>query len=116
MNRRQFTWGSISALAGLPSTSIFEATAEGTSGRFPGESADAAPAFAAIGRPSVAQRTFVSESVENLIARVKGTIRNPQLATLFENCYPNTLDTTVRFSPSNGPPDTFVITGDIPAM
>ena len=35
---------------------------------------------------------------------------------MFENCYPNTLDTTVRFEMKNGKPDTSVYTGDIHAM
>ena len=35
---------------------------------------------------------------------------------MFENCYPNTLDTTVRYEEKNGKHDTFVITGDIEAM
>jgi len=35
---------------------------------------------------------------------------------MFENCYPNTLDTTVNFSETAGRPDTFIITGDIDAM
>ncbi|MDZ7633142.1 MAG: glycoside hydrolase family 125 protein [Bacteroidales bacterium] len=35
---------------------------------------------------------------------------------MFANCFPNTLDTTVIFREENGRPDTFVITGDIPAM
>ena len=35
---------------------------------------------------------------------------------MFENCYPNTLDTTVKTSEVGGKPDTFVITGDIDAM
>lgn len=35
---------------------------------------------------------------------------------MFENCFPNTLDTTVDFSTASGTPDTFVITGDIHAM
>ena len=41
--------------------------------------------------------------------------RGPKLASMFANCYPNTLDTTVHHTPS-GEADTFVITGDIPAM
>ncbi len=35
---------------------------------------------------------------------------------MFENCFPNTLDTTVEFEMINGQPDTYVITGDIDAM
>ena len=35
---------------------------------------------------------------------------------VFENCFPNTLDTTVDFEVVNGRPDTYVITGDIDAM
>lgn len=35
---------------------------------------------------------------------------------MFENCFPNTLDTTVDFGTLNGRPDTYVITGDIDAM
>ena len=38
---------------------------------------------------------------------------NEKLKKLFENCYPNTMDTTVKMV---GEKDTFVITGDIPAM
>ena len=39
-----------------------------------------------------------------------------ELAWMFENCFPNTLDTTVRVGTFDGKPDTFVITGDIAAM
>ncbi len=35
---------------------------------------------------------------------------------MFENCFPNTLDTTVDFTTLDGRPDTYVITGDIAAM
>lgn len=44
------------------------------------------------------------------------TLRDPELAWLFENCFPNTLDTTIQYKTTNGKPDTFVITGDIDAM
>lgn len=51
----------------------------------------------------------VIESVcKKLIANNK-----PELAKLFKNCFPNTWETTVKRINEN---DTFVITGDIPAM
>jgi hypothetical protein len=67
-------------------------------------------------RPPPAQRTFVSAAVEARIAAVRARINSPELAWLFENCYPNTLDTTVTFEDGAEGADTFVITGDIPAM
>ena len=67
-------------------------------------------------RPPKEKRRFVSESVEAAIARVKPRIGDPRIAWMFENCLPNTLDTTVKFREVNGKPDTFVITGDIDAM
>ena len=67
-------------------------------------------------RPPKEKRRFVSESVDAAIARVKPRIGNPRIAWMFENCFPNTLDTTVKFREVNGKPDTFVITGDIDAM
>jgi hypothetical protein len=67
-------------------------------------------------RPPVAQRKFVSEAIEAKIIEMKKTIGDEELAWLFENCYPNTLDTTVAHRIINGKPDTFVITGDIHAM
>jgi hypothetical protein len=68
------------------------------------------------GRPSLEQRKFTSEAVEHSIRKVMEVIRNPELAWLFENCFPNTLDTTVNFKIKENKPDTFVITGDIHAM
>ena len=67
-------------------------------------------------RPPLSQRKFTSKAVEANLQRVKAQIKDPKLAWMFENCYPNTLDTTVEFSMKNGKPDTFVITGDIDAM
>jgi hypothetical protein len=64
----------------------------------------------------VDKRTFVSEAVEETIRQVKPQIRDAKLAWMFENCYPNTLDTTVDFEILDGRPDTFIITGDIDAM
>src|ERR1700749_2335402 len=67
-------------------------------------------------RPKPSERKFTSEAVEERIKAIKATIKDPELAWLFENCYPNTLDTTVNYREENGKPDTFVITGDINAM
>lgn len=67
-------------------------------------------------RPPLAERKFSSEAVEAKIRQVKAALADPELAWLFENCYPNTLDTTVRYGTLDGKPDTFVITGDIDAM
>lgn len=67
-------------------------------------------------RPAIADRKFTSSAVEATIVKMKKVIKDPELAWLFENCFPNTLDTTVFFKMINGRPDTFVITGDIHAM
>jgi meiotically up-regulated gene 157 (Mug157) protein len=67
-------------------------------------------------RPAPEKRNFTSAAVEKVIQQTKARLKDPKLAWMFENCYPNTLDTTVRFKTSNGKPDTFVITGDIDAM
>lgn len=67
-------------------------------------------------RTPKAERRFSSTAVEDTITEMKKVIRDPELAWLFENCFPNTLDTTVFFSTKDGRPDTFVITGDIHAM
>ncbi|WP_219933204.1 glycoside hydrolase family 125 protein [Massilia glaciei] len=67
-------------------------------------------------RPPVAQRKFVSAAVEQTIVAAKARIADPETAWLFENCFPNTLDTTVTTRVVEGRPDTYVITGDIDAM
>jgi len=67
-------------------------------------------------RPATAARKFVSPAVEQKLAEVKASIADAELAWMFENCFPNTLDTTVHFETKNSVPDTFVITGDIDAM
>ncbi len=62
------------------------------------------------------QRKFKSAAVEKLIQEVQDSIGNKELAWMFGNSFPNTLDTTVEFTVENGKPDTYVITGDIDAM
>jgi meiotically up-regulated gene 157 (Mug157) protein len=61
-------------------------------------------------------RNFTSPAIEVAIAEFKKNVKDEELAWLFNNCFPNTLDTTVTFTEKNGKPDTYVITGDIDAM
>ena len=67
-------------------------------------------------RPAPSARRFRSKAVDGAIESISARMSDPELAWLFSNCLPNTLDTTVTFS--NGPsgPDTVVVTGDITAM
>lgn len=67
-------------------------------------------------RPPLKDRKFVSPIIEEVIKNTKKQIKNPKLSWMFENCFPNTLDTTIFYSENKGIPDTFVITGDIDAM
>ena len=67
-------------------------------------------------RPLESKRQFRSEIVEREIRAVRKRIGDAEMGWLFENCYPNTLDTTVFPGTVDGKPDTFVVTGDIDAM
>jgi meiotically up-regulated gene 157 (Mug157) protein len=67
-------------------------------------------------RPSPSDRRFHSEAVEQTITEICARISDPELARLFTNCFPNTLDTTVTPGTFEGKPDTVVLTGDIAAM
>jgi uncharacterized protein len=101
MNRREFVQNTSLITAGLllaPSMSW----AAGTD--FP------------VVRVPEAKRKFKSTAVEKTIAEVQSSIGNKEIAWMFGNCFPNTLDTTVDFEVVNGRPDTYVITGDIDAM
>lgn len=87
-------------------------------------------------RPSIHCRTFTSPHVENIIQDITSRMLDKDLARLFENAFPNTLDTTVRWHDDgvnsirkNKPkarhgakdegawegPQSFIVTGDINA-
>jgi uncharacterized protein len=103
-NRRDFIKKGTLAVGGI--------TIVGTSGVF----ASAGKEGYVTNRPAVDKRNFTSKAVEKIIATTKAKLKDPKLAWMFENCFPNTLDTTVEYGTKNGKPDTFVITGDIHAM
>lgn len=67
-------------------------------------------------RPEPKNRKFTSSAIEKTIQKVKKAIHDDELAWMFENCFPNTLDTTVHYYEKNDKPYTYVITGDIDAM
>ena len=103
MNRRRFVTQASLATAGILLSRY--ANVWGADGRsFP------------VVRIAEKDRNFTSKAVERVIADVKKNIGNKELAWMFENCFPNTLDTTVDFEMKDGKPDTYVITGDIDAM
>lgn len=67
-------------------------------------------------RVSEKERNFTSLVVENKINDIQNRIGDKEIAWLFGNCFPNTLDRTVTYSTIDNKPNTFVITGDIHAM
>lgn len=78
----------------------------------PHEPASTGPLGLPYMRPAPACRTFNSTVVEGIIEDMKSLIRDPDVARLFENTFPNTLDTTVKYF--NATENlAFIITGDI---
>jgi hypothetical protein len=110
MNRRKFIQNSALIASALALGSKARAGQESVSGAQPGQHG-----FPVVRIPE-AKRKFKSPAVEKTIERVRSTIGNRELGWMFENCFPNTLDTTVDFQVVDGRPDTYVITGDIDAM
>ena len=68
-------------------------------------------------RPDPACRTFNSSAVEDTITSMKSVIADPDLYRLFQNSFPNSLDTAVKWkgvAANNSEEElTFLITGDI---
>jgi meiotically up-regulated gene 157 (Mug157) protein len=103
MNRRNFIKNNSIFLGGLsifPSTSMSLLTKEQYISK----------------RPPIEKRLFKSTAIEKKIIEVKSKLKDTELGWLFENCFPNTLDTTVFYSFESKKYDAFVITGDIDAM
>jgi len=79
------------------------------------------PAFAfqpkyPVVRTALPERKFSSTAIEAAITEFQKNVKDEELVWLFNNCFPNTLDTTVTVTEKDGKPDTYVITGDIDAM
>jgi uncharacterized protein len=110
MNRRQFIQDASLVTTALALGSSARAAEENTPA-----SRDGQHGFPVVRVPE-AKRKFKSPAVEKTIELVRSTIGNHELGWMFENCFPNTLDTTVDFQVVDGRPDTYVITGDIDAM
>ena len=80
-------------------------------------------------RPSAHCRTFSSPLVEEIIEQMTSKMEDKDLARIFENAFPNTLDTTVRWHVDGTTkytrnryhdgawegPQSFIVTGDINA-
>jgi len=67
-------------------------------------------------RTPLSERRFNSSIIEETIKTFGKKVKNKELAWMFNNCFPNTLDTTVFPYHENGEDYTYVITGDIDAM
>src|SRR5512137_1364056 len=100
MNRRQFIRNTSLVASGTLLSSVSWAAEAG----FP------------VVRTPEDKRKFKSRAVERTIETIKARIGNKELAWMFENCFPNTLDTTVDFTVTDGRPDTFVSAGETEAM
>jgi hypothetical protein len=56
-------------------------------------------------RLAFVDREFISVRVEKTIKTGKSVIRDKEIAWLFENCFPNTLDTAIDYETIDGKPD-----------
>lgn len=101
MKRRSFVKKAGILTAGLLSSNLLSIAAE--------------PEFPEV-RKVAALRRFSSKAVENAISEFNSKVKNKELAWLFNNCFPNTLDTSITYSQVDGKPDTYVANGDIDAM
>ena len=61
---------------------------------------------------NIEKLTIFNDVIKNIGLKLSNSIENEKLKKLFYNCFIDTIDTTVLYKES----DTFIITGDIPAM
>ena len=101
MNRKAFLQQSALLGAGMMASKFSFATDTNT---FP------------IVRVPMDKRHFTSNVIENVIKEFQKNVKNPELGWLFNNCFPNTLDTTIYDESTATEKLTYVITGDIDAM
>ncbi|KAH6634300.1 hypothetical protein B0J18DRAFT_14676 [Chaetomium sp. MPI-SDFR-AT-0129] len=115
-------------IASDPSTTLVCPDFESLQKQKPGPLSDGRRQFPYV-RPRPECRTFHLPALERMLGRLKGVIRDPDLFRLFENSYPNTLDTMVKWRGYANKTDhvtgevvdtdeelTYVTTGDIDAM
>src|SRR5438309_3155399 len=104
MSRRDLLKNGGASFAALAASSMLPGLTIDEKGLFPSK------------RPDPSARKFQSKAVEAFIVETSRQITDTELAAMFTNCFPNTVDTTVEVGEFEGKPDTAVITGDIPAM
>jgi len=99
-------------------SSLLQTQKDGAEFEIPSVSIDSDVSIAAIctfhnNRPPIRDRLFFSPKIDAFAEELCLRLNDKELALLFIDCFPNTLDTTVLTS---GEEDTFIITGDIHAM
>lgn len=67
-------------------------------------------------RSSEKRRNFKSDIIDAKTKEITSFIVDKELSDLFLNCFSNTLNECVYFFDKRGKPDTYILTGDIPAM
>lgn len=77
--------------------------------------AETNPSFPVV-RTAESKRHFNSKVIEGMIKEFQKNVADKELGWLFNNCLPNTLDTTIYLENKPNRRLTYVITGDIDAM
>ncbi|KAA1466122.1 hypothetical protein DENSPDRAFT_830869 [Dentipellis sp. KUC8613] len=117
LNEMKVKIGSWWALAAISAASVAAQSCPDytTFSSSPQGNASAGPIGLPFMRPAPACRTFSSPAVERVIDDMKARMKDPDLARLFENTFPNTLDTTIKYF-NKDENLAFIITGDITAQ